>query len=216
MWNKIRIWFNRNDFKILAWILAIICGYCVIKGANNYFRNVEHQQGEENLNTEQNISVASNTQYSDEDFSQIEEQTEDFSTAKNVVDKIINKIYWANEKDDVALKQDVLNMCSKTFIEKLTTDRRIMSADNILKYVTNVSGINNYSVQEIRQYGEEDNVKKYIVSIRNESDVISTDYYMIVNIDYNNNTFSYDGTIMDLNYINNSFDRIENNGSNEI
>lgn len=214
MWNRFRLWLNRNDVKIIVWTLIIIGVYLVIKGINNFSKNEMQNQAIESENT----SIFDDTQYSEDDMAKLSTSENDYTTATKITEKIIQVIYKARKNDDNLLKQDLVNMCSDRFIDNLTTPRRAITTENILLYVDEIDDINNYSITNIYKYGERNNIDRYIISLRfDDSKTAIVDSYMVIYIDKNNNTFSYDGNFMSLNAIESSdgyFKEIKNNGSN--
>ena len=111
-------------------------------------------------------------------------------------------------------------MCSKKIIQNLTTPRREITTDNIMKFVFKVKDESFYSISNIYKYGEKDGIVKYIVDLKYDDKSTSIiNSYMVINIDKNNNTFSYDGNFTNLSYIYGeeaSFEAIENNGVNSL
>ena len=214
MWNRFRLWLNRNDVKIIVWTLIIIGVYLVIKGINNFSKNEMQNQAIQSENT----SIFDDTQYSEDDMAKLSTSENDYTTAKKITEKIIQVIYKARKNDDNLLKQDLVNMCSDRFIDNLTTPRRAITTENILLYVDEIDDINNYSITNIYKYGERNNIDRYIISLRfDDGKTAIADSYMVIYIDKNNNTFSYDGNFMSLNAIESSdgyFKEIKNNGSN--
>lgn len=216
MWNKFRLWFNKNDFKILIGVIAIVGSYILIKGMNSFFKN--EQQAKSNNYVVQNTSIFDNVEYKEDDLKEIADTDNDYQIVKKIEEKIINTIYIARKNNDDIQKQNLINMCSDKFIDNLTTARRTITTENILQYVDNVKDVNNYSIRKIYKYGEKNNVAKYVINlILDDGGPAIIDSYMIINIDKNNNTFSYDGMVMNTNKIydkNEQFESIENKGSN--
>ena len=216
MWNRFRLWLNKNDFKILTIVIAIIGIYLLIKGINSFFR--EQQQAKSDNYEIQNTSIFDDVEYKQDDLKQIDSSDNDYKIVKEIEENIIETIYLARKNDDDEQKQNLINMCSKKFIDNLTTARRAITAENILQYVDNVEDVNDYSIREMYKYGEKNNVAKYVANIKvDDGGPAIIDGYMIINIDKNNRTFSYDGTAMNTNGIydeDNQFEAIENKGSN--
>lgn len=216
MWNRFRLWLNKNDFKILTIVIAIIGIYLLIKGMNSSFR--EQQQAKSDNYEVQNTSIFDDVEYKQDDLKQIDSSDNDYKIVKEIEENIIETIYLARKNDDDEQKQNLINMCSKKFIDNLTTARRTITSDNILDYVDKIDDINDYSITKIYKYGEKNNVAKYVANIKVDDGgpaIISG--YMIINIDKNNRTFSYDGTAMNTNGIydeDDQFEAIENKGSN--
>ena len=216
MWNRFRLWVNKNDIKIITVILIIIGIFILIKGVNSFFKG--KQQEKKNNYEIENISIFDYVQYSEEDLTEINNSSDEYKTLKKIAEKIIDTIYKARKDDDYEQKQNLINMCSNRFINNLTTPKRTITTDNILLYVDEVKDVNDYSIKNIYKYGEKDNIAKYIISKRLDAGGAAIiDSYMVINIDKNNKTFSYDGDSMNLNTIYNGdeqFETIENKGSN--
>ena len=71
MWNRIRLWLNKNDFKILTFVIIVIGIYFLIKGMNNFFKN--EQQAKNNNYIVQNTSIFDDVQYKEDDLKEIDE-----------------------------------------------------------------------------------------------------------------------------------------------
>ena len=216
MWNRIRLWLNKNDFKILTFVIIVIGIYFLIKGMNNFFKN--EQQAKNNNYIVQNTSIFDDVQYKEDDLKEIDTSSSEYGIVKKIGETIINTIYIAKKNNDDEQKQNLLNMCSTKFIDNLIRPRRAITKENILSFVFNVDNVNYYSLEKIYKYGEKNGVVKYIISLRfDDGSSAITDSYMIINIDNNNKTFSYDGTAMNINSIydeDNQFEAIEDKGSN--
>lgn len=216
MWNRFSLWLNKNDFKILTIVIAIIGIYLLIKGMNSSFR--EQQQAKSDNYEVQNTSIFDDVEYKQDDLKQIDSSDNDYKIVKEIEENIIKTIYLARKNDDDEQKQNLINMCSKKFIDNLTTARRAITAENILQYVDNVEDVNDYSIREMYKYGEKNNVEKYVIDLKlDDGGPAIIDSYMIINIDKNNRTFSYDGSAMNINGVydaNEQFEAIENKGSN--
>lgn len=216
MWNRIRLWLNKNDFKILTFAIIVIGIYFLIKGMNNFFKN--EQQAKNNNYIVQNTSIFDDVQYKEDDLKEIDTSSSEYGIVKKIGEKIINTIYIAKKNNDDEQEQNLLNMCSTRFIDNLIRPRRAITKENILSFVFNVDNVNYYSLGKIYKYGEKNGVVKYIISLRfDDGSSAITDSYMIINIDNNNKTFSYDGTAMNINSIydeDNQFEAIEDKGSN--
>lgn len=216
MWNRIRLWLNKNDFKILTFAIIVIGIYFLIKGMNNFFKN--EQQAKNNNYIVQNTSIFDDVQYKEDDLKEIDTSSSEYGIVKKIGEKIINTIYIAKKNNDDEQEQNLLNMCSTRFIDNLIRPRRAITKENILSFVFNVDNVNYYSLGKIYKYGEKNRVVKYIISLRfDDGSSAITDSYMIINIDNNNKTFSYDGTAMNINSIydeDDQFEAIEDKGSN--
>lgn len=218
MWNKFRIWLNRNDFKIFVWVICIIGIYILLSGSTGFFSKISSS----NTNDDdiENTTLLEDDKYNEENAIKLDSSQEEYKAVKLLEEKIINTIYNANKTDDTTIKQDLVNICSEQFKENLKTPKRTITTDNILIFVSKISDTKYYSVQDIYKYGEENNVAKYIVILRfdNKKTVIE-DSCMVINIDKNNNTFSFDGQYMSMENVYESatdFDSIEKNESNSL
>ena len=140
MWNRFKIWLNRNDFKIVTYIIVAIGIYVMLRGLNVLLKNrseEEKRQIAENINNE-NISVAQKKTYEENELITIDSTSEEFDNIEIVVKKIFNASYQANKNNDENSKMDIINMCSNKFIENLTTPRREITTENILNYFIKV------------------------------------------------------------------------------
>ena len=158
MWNRFRLWLNKNDSKILIVVISILGIYLLIKGINSFFK--EQQQLKSSNYPIQNTSIFDDVEYTEDDLIEINNSEDDYQTVKKIEEKIINTIYVARRDNDNTQKQNLINMCSKKFIDNLTTARRTITSDNILDYVDNIDDINDYSITKIYKYGEKNNVAR--------------------------------------------------------
>ncbi len=44
MWNRFRLWANKNEIKIITVIVCILGCYILIKGMNAFFRNQQQEK----------------------------------------------------------------------------------------------------------------------------------------------------------------------------
>ena len=219
MWNRFKIWLNRNDFKIVTYIIVAIGIYVMLRGLNVLFKNrseEEKRQIAENINNE-NISVAQKKSYEENELISIDSTSEEFDNIETVVKKVFNTSYQANKNNDENSKMDIINMCSNKFIENLTTPRREITTENILNYFLKVENISNYSIGKMYQFNEKNNIKKYglVLDFDDGGPAITSSYFMI-NMDYNNKTFNCDGNYFSLSAIDGEIyeELIENKGCN--
>lgn len=222
MWNKFRLWFNRNDTKILTIAVIIIGIMILIKSTNQMFKSAMEERNAEisaNENT-QNTSVFDGTEYDESLLNELDKTSDDYKIASKIIDKFLNNLYIANKNNDVSAKQKAIDMCSSKFIENLTTPKRTITTDNILDYLLKIDNKSNYSVENIYKYDEKNDVAKYIMVLKYEDDVTVEKSYMVFNADKTNKTFAFCGSYMELDYImeNSSadFGSIENNGANDF
>ena len=219
MWNRFKIWLNRNDFKIVTYIIVAIGVYVMLRGLNVFFQNKgeeEKKQIAENINNE-NISIAEKKRYEENELISIDNTSEEFKSIETVVKKIFNASYEANKNNDESSKMDIINMCSNKFIENLTTPKREITTDNILDFFLKVEKISDYSVEKIYQFNEKNNIKKYgiVLKLDDGGPAVINSYFMI-NMDYNNKTFDCDGNCYTLSAVDGEIyvDSIENKGCN--
>lgn len=203
MWNRFKIWLNKNDFKIITIVLIITGIYLLIKGTNSYFKNEIKSKSEnyveENTTNCEDNSIFQDTEYSESDFNELSKSDEDYKLVNKIEEKFINTIYKANKNNDESAKKDLVNMCSARWIDSLTTERRVIGTDNILILLMEVNNVNDYSIDNIYKYGEKNNVEKYIVNLKfDDGNAAITNTYVMFNVDKENKTFAFDGNYMDL------------------
>ena len=218
MWNRFRLWLSRNEAKIITIALCIIGFLVLIKSANNIMRErFLENVSKESENTD---SIFEGVEYSEENLNGLDKLSDEYKSANTVTKKIIRAIYNAGPDEAVSAREDFIKMCSKKFIQNLTNPRREITTDNIMKFVFKVKDESFYSISNIYKYGEKDWIVKYIVDLRyDDKNTSIINSYLVINIDKNNNTFSYDGNFTNLSYIYGeeaSFEAIENNGVNSL
>lgn len=95
MWNRFRLWANKNEIKIITVIVCILGCYILIKGMNAFFRN---QQQEKKSNYEvQNKSIFEDITLSEEGLEEIDKSSNEYQVVYTIEDKIINTIYIAKK-----------------------------------------------------------------------------------------------------------------------
>lgn len=218
MWNRFRLWLSRNEAKIITIALCIIGFLVLIKSANNIMRErFLENVSKESENTD---SIFEGVEYSEENLNGLDKLSDEYKSANTVTKKIIRAIYNAGPDEAVSAREDFIKMCSKKFIQNLTNPRREVTTDNIMTFVFKVKDESFYSISNIYKYGEKDGIVKYIVDLRyDDKNTSIINSYLVINIDKNNNTFSYDGNFTNLSYIYGeeaSFEAIENNGVNSL
>lgn len=218
MWNRFRLWLSRNEAKIITIALCIIGFLVLIKSANNIMRErFLENVSKESENTD---SIFEGVEYSEEDLNGLDKLSDEYKSANTVTKKIIRAIYNAGPDEAVSARENFIKMCSKKFIQNLTNPRREVTTDNIMTFVFKVKDESFYSISNIYKYGEKDGIVKYIVDLRyDDKNTSIINSYLVINIDKNNNTFSYDGNFTNLSYIYGeeaSFEAIENNGVNSL
>lgn len=217
MWNKFRLWFSKNDSKIFLYTIIVIIVIVTIKGSNSYLKKISQNQNDDSNNT-QNSSIFNSVQYEEDDLTQIDSKQDEYNIVKSIGNKFINTVYKATINDDETLKQSVINMCSKRFIDSLTTERRTITTENILDYISKIENESYYSIENIYKYGEKDDISEYVINLKYDDGVTAiVSSYMVIYLDKNNGTFSYDGEYMEFEFINSEgeyYKNIPNNGSN--
>ena len=220
MWNRFKIWINRNDFRIIIYILVIIGIYLMIKGINVFFKNQHDENIKKiaaNLESE-NTSVINENKIDIENLDNINSETEEYQNVNNVAKKIINIAYQVEKSEDNELKEDIINLCSNEFFYNLNTlGIQEITTDNIMEYFVKIDNIDNYLIGKSYKISERNNINKYAVVLRYDDGVGAIiDSYIVFNLDYNNNTFSYDGVYYNLSVINSDINEniIEDNSNN--
>lgn len=215
--NKFKLWLNRNDFKILIIIIIVLMGHILLKGLGSYYYETKTGREEKSENTssyhnEVNVSLR------EEDLEQLDKSSEESQKIIVVIQKIMNSIYQANlSNDNLSLRQDIYNMISDQAIQSFLNDGESISVDSILNYIFYVDDISNYAIGKIYKCNENSNIVKYAIVLRYQKNMRDpVDNYLIINMDYNNNTFSYDGMVSDLNEIDitGKLNDIKNKGNN--
>lgn len=216
--NRFKLWLNRNDFKILVMILIISMGYVLL----NSMKSNDTRRDNQSSNTiSRNVSLNENVTQNNitkEDFTQLDKSTEESQKVINVMQKLINILYQVNiSSDNLSLRQDIYNMFSEDTIQDLINQGENVSEESILNFIISVDNISNYVIGNIYRCMENDNVVKYAVLLRNNRNERNPiDNYLVINIDYNQSTFSYSEIVSDLSQVNCSetLSAIENKGSN--
>lgn len=213
MINRFKIWFNHNNYKIMTTVLSIIIVYAAIKGLNNFFKNVQEDEGNQQK-AKSYISDNLEGEYLFEDKEDLEtyqkvEKTDDneYNTVENIYNNIINKVAKAN--NDNRLRQDLYNICADFFLDEMTSARKEPNEENILDYYPGVieSNINKYYIGDIYRFYQNGNVKAYFLEIRyNLGNNNYESNFMIIYVDYQNHTFSYGGSCARPEGINSTID----------
>ena len=214
MINKFKIWFNRNNYRIMIIVLEIMIGYGIIYGLNKYFK--EYSQADNNTQEIINnayIKTEGDYLFKDksnlETYQQIDSSIEEYKTAKNILNIIFNKIINARENNDESTKQELYNMCSDNFIKEMTTWQKAPNKENILDYYVgaNRNNINKYYVGEIFNYYENKDIKGYLVESRcNIGNNGYENSYILIYVDYSTKAFLYGGGYQNLNGIDSTID----------
>ena len=108
MWNRFRLWANKNEIKIITVIVCILGCYILIKGMNAFFRN---QQQEKKSNYEvQNKSIFEDITLSEDGLQEIDKSSNEYQVVYTIEDKIINTIYIAKKNNDKDQKQSLIDI----------------------------------------------------------------------------------------------------------
>ena len=220
MINKLKIWFNRNDFKVFVIIIAFIFIYNGFKSFNKFYSDLKNEQS-----TPEEGSILNND-YDVEDYSEneievvnIERNTKEGEKVLKIINKIMNCVYEANtQEDNQQLKQDIYNMFSRKTIQKFKNEGEIVDVDSILNYTINIDDLKNYSIGYIYKVKELNGLARYIIMLKNSEDEINPIYsYVMLDVDNNNNTFEYCGGVNSIKSILEfEIEEIENRTSNTI
>lgn len=223
MINRFKIWFNRNNYKIMMIIVITIILYAAIKGLNSYSQSslknsdnivaksdiYDQLEGEYLFEDKENIETYEKVNTSEEEYNIVQ------SIFKNLLDKIAN----ARKNDDSEIKEELYDMCLDDFIDEMTSIEEEPDVDNILNYYPGVetSTIDKYYIGEIYRFYRNNEVKGYIIETR--YDMGNNNYennFMVIYVDYENNTFLYGGGYASLERIDTSIDvdSIDDNGGN--
>ena len=224
--NRLRLWFSRNGFKILIICVSIIIVYIFIKSWNQeYKENIESKQPlsqtEQNSQENENVFNASDKQelIQNTNLELLENTSVPYEKVSSVVNKMLNTIYEAGlVSDNTQLRQDIYHMFSDELIEKASNiEGYTFDVNSVLNFVFSVDDLERYSIENIYRIQEKGNVGRYLVELR-YSDFYQTSLisYLVINMDYNQNTFSYDGNFSSPEEItkHKEIDSIENKGSN--
>lgn len=217
--NRFKLWLNRNDFKIIILIICISMGHIFLKGVGSYYGKNENNSNSNS--TTLNTSLENNIDeqiVETENFTELEKSSEESQNIIFVIKKIIYTIYQANiSNDNLSLRQDIYNMFSEKMIQGFFNEGSDISVDSVLNYIIYVDNLSNYAIGNIYKCKENNNISKYAIVLRYKIDENNiSDNYFILNIDYNNNTFSYDGIVNDLSEVDiyGELNEIKNKNSN--
>lgn len=226
--NKFRLWISRNGFRVFIICAFLLMIYFFIKYLNDSYRDDLETQKQEVLSEiretqKQEDSVLNRTEQEqivkNSNLGQVVDTSIEYEKVSNVVNKILTYINQANlTTDNAQLKQDIYHMFSDALVEKLSgMPGSTFGADSILNFTFYVDDISQYTVQNVYTLNENRNVKRYLVELSynnlNQTSLLS---YLMINMDYDHNTFSYDGTFSQEEDItgNKKIEAIENKGSN--
>lgn len=217
--NRFRLWFSRNGFKIFLMIVGILILYIFIKGWNNYYRNELESEQQEVLGETNELNQSNEMNLDNSNFVEIKNTSTEYEKINSVVQKMLTYVSRAVlNSDNVSTIQDIRNMFTNEYIEKLSNLAEYMlRVDCILNFIYDAENIDQYSVGNVYRFYKNKEVERYLVELKyNKSDDEFTTIYLIINMDYKNNTFSYDGTVIDEQDItfDKKIDSIENKGSN--
>lgn len=216
MINRFKIWFNRNNYKIMATIFVILIVYVAIKGLNNYFKNSYENEKTSQLEPKTDIYDNLDGEYLFEDkkdietYKKLDKDDEEYNTVQDIFSNILNKVSKARANNDSKLKSELYNICADFFLDEMTSSKKEPDEDNILDYYLGVeeSNINKYYIGEVYKYYQNNDVKGYIVETR--YDMGNEQYengFMVIYVDYENKTFLYGGGYASLDNINSTIDQ---------
>lgn len=215
--NKFRLWLNRNDLKILLVIIFIFMIHILLKGTKNDSIKNDKETVKENENTYLYRNDVVNDKQS-ENYIQLDQSTEEYQKIVFVTQKIVNSFYQVNvNNDNASLREDIYHMFSDAVIQDLLSQGNTINAEHILEYIFYVDDVKNYAIGQIYKGREENNIAKYAVVLRNKGNERNPiDNYLMLHMDYKNNTFSYEGMVSSLSDVDSSGElcEIRNKGSN--
>jgi len=215
--NKFKLWLNRNDFKIIIITIIIIMTYILLKSMGSYNKKDEEIEKQENTYSYENNVVSNNTS---NNFILSDKSKEDSQDIISIAEKIITTIYQANlNNDNISLKQEIYNMFPDEVIEDLLNSGENINVNSILNFTFYVDDIKNYKIGKVYKGKEENNIVQYAVVLRYQKDENNPiDKYLVINMDYNNSTFSYGGIVNNLDDFDSSGElcEIKNKGSNSF
>lgn len=215
MINRFKIWFNRNNYKIMSTIFTILIIYAAMKGINNYFKNIHDNEESDQLEPRTEIYSNLEGEYLFKDkkdietYTKLEESDDEYDTVEGIFNIILNKVAKARKDDDSQLKSELYNMCADFFLDEMTSSNKEPDEENILDYYLGVkeSTINKYYIGEIYKLYQNNDVKGYIVEARYD---IGNDQYengfTVIYVDYQNKTFLYGGGYTSLDNIDTTID----------
>ena len=225
MINRFKIWFNRNNYKIMMTVVALIVGYATIRGLNNYFKNFKEDSEKNATTTQSSIYKQLDGEYLFENkndintYTKVNSSEDEYGVVQNIIKNIFNKVAKANQSNNSEIKSELYDICLDNFLDDMTSYNKEPSEENILDYYpgVTVNNINKYYVGEIYRFYQNGDIKGYIVDMR--YDLGNNNYeknLIVIYADYKNKTFSYSGGHARLEGINCSIDvdSISANGGN--
>ena len=111
-------------------------------------------------------------------------------------------------------------MLTENYIEEASDIDELVDVDNVLDYCPYINNIDSFSIKAIDKYSEKGNVSIYIViadnTFEDEGENITEEILFAVHIDYDNRTFAFDKSLVQLADAVNleNLGEIDNNGSN--
>lgn len=224
MINRFKIWFNRNNYRIIITILGILIVYISIKWLNNYFKNYKED-------SEKNVTVIGSTYnniegeylYEKKDdissYQKVDNSEDDYGVLQNIIKIIFGKVAKANQNGDSSIKEELYDMCADSFIDDMSSYEKEPNSDNILNYYPGVKldNIDKYYIGEIYRFYQYESVKGFVVEMRYDlGDNNYENNLIVIYVDFNSKTFLYGGGYARLEGINCSIDidSISSNGSN--
>ena len=230
--NKFKIWINKNGTKIIVIGALVAIIYSMIKSANNYYeKQHEERVSEEDWQTEEsddiensnfNKNVADDSELTTDIFKEVDSNSEECKGVLEIANKMIQTVYNATFLDNAeSYKKDLYKMFSYNEIQSLASGEEYVTEETILTFFYSMSSIDDFALGKVYKYYDNNNVSRYAVYLRRDVSSGEKNYvysYMLINVDYNNRAFEYDGSVEKLGYV--DMDRlvgsVANNGSNAI
>ena len=218
MGNKFKLWFNRNGRRVILIIIGILLIYFIIARIDNYY-------GEQDDTFRYDLADISYDMEDEEvaeklNLTEIESSSDEYNQVSQVVNKFAQTIYQANLTGDESLRSDLFNMLTENYIEEASDIDELVDVDNVLDYCPYINNIDSFSIKAIDKYSEKGNVSIYIViadnTFEDEGENITEEILFAVHMDYDNRTFAFDKSLVQLADAVNleNLGEIDNNGSN--
>lgn len=233
MINKIKIWLNRNFIKAFLIIFLVWLFYSFINSLNLHYKekkekrqelfgfinvsNIE-ESDEEELEDDEAEAEKEEEELIDKTKSKLvllDKNSEEYKKIFTATSKIINLMYQLNLNSNL---EDIKNELYNLYTEELIIREQI-DINNIKDYCINIDDTQNYSVDSISRYNEENNVISYILKLNHKiEDEGAEELFIILDVDYNTNSFAYDGEIESLDEIPfiEFIDKVERNSTNSF
>lgn len=219
--NKFKLWLSRNDFKILLVVVCFVVIYIFIKNINHYYETIRKEE-QNTANLVENVAVGEteNTEVQVA-LQEMDSSSEEFTQVSAAIEKLLTAMYQAKNSEDATVKQQLYNLFSEELLEEMFREDGTATAtgNSILNYISNIDTLEKYSVGKILAFSENNHVVRYVVEeVYQVSEDRNVTIYMVINIDYNHKTFSYDGNVSDAESVKSDkkIDFIVDNGSNSL